>query len=65
MKKIISEIIDEIIELFGIMVIVVFVWQLLEVIIEGNVINPNNVDTIIGIILTYSLYYNYKTWKNK
>lgn len=59
-----KKIINEIIELFGIMVIVVFVWQLLEVIIEGNV-NPNNVDTIIGMILTYSLYYNYKTWKNK
>lgn len=37
-------------------------WQLLEKLMIGE-IRPNNVDTVIGLILTYSLYLNYKYFK--
>ena len=41
-------------------IIVVFGWRSLELWILGETI-PNNVDVIIGTILTGSLYVNYKT----
>ena len=46
------------IQYFAIIYIIVGVcWQVLELMILGHT-NPNNVDTIIGLILTMSLYEN-------
>lgn len=49
------------IELVGIMALVTLVWQLIEKILVGE-ITPTMVDSIIGTILSYSLYFNYKKW---
>ena len=49
--------IKELIILLLIFIVVCLGWQLLEIIMIGHV-NPNNVDTVIGIILTISLYKN-------
>lgn len=50
-----------ILEIIGIMALVLFIWQLMEKMLIGEV-TPNIVDSIIGTILTYSLYFNYKNW---
>jgi hypothetical protein len=50
------------IEVITIGTIVTLSWIGLEMIILGCV-NPNNVDTVIAIILTYSLYMNLEYWK--
>lgn len=60
-KKIKNNIIDFLV-LIGIIILVTLFWQLLELIMIGH-INPNNVDSVIGFILTYSLYLNYKSHK--
>ena len=49
--------------LMGIGTIVTVVWQTIELKINGK-ITPNDVDSIIGVILTCSLYLNFKNWKN-
>ncbi len=48
-------------EILGITVVIILVWQFLEKIILGEV-TPNIVDSIVGTILAYSLYCNYKRW---
>lgn len=58
----IKNIIIDYLVLIGIVVGVTLLWQLLELLMIGH-INPNNVDSVIGLILTYSLYINYKNWK--
>lgn len=50
---------ENILKILGISFIVVTVWQVLELIVYGETI-PNRVDSIIGMILTYSLYLNLK-----
>lgn len=60
-KKIKNKIINYLI-LIGIAIGVTFLWQLIELIMIGH-INPNNVDSVIGLVLTYSLYINYKNLK--
>lgn len=45
----------------GIMTVVILLWQLLEMFITGD-IQPSKVDSIVGVILTLSLYENFKTW---
>lgn len=42
----------------GIAFIVVCIWQMLEIGIEGEIVE-SHVDSTIAIILTYSLYGNY------
>ena len=56
--------INECLKFFGISALVVVIWQLVELIIVGK-INPNNVDTVIGFILSCSLYFNLRAWNNK
>lgn len=48
-------------EIIGIAVTVVLAWQFLEEIILGE-ITPSIVDSIVGGVLAYSLYCNYKHW---
>ena len=47
----------------GILTLVTSMWQELELLESGR-ITPNNVDTIVGLILTCSLYFNFKNWRN-
>lgn len=60
MKKLLNDFLT----LIGIMSLVVIGWQTLEVTLLGK-INSNRVDTIIGVILTMSLYHNFKTWRGE
>lgn len=60
----ISFTIFDVIIIFIIGLIVLKFWQILELLIY-NEIKPNDVDTIISIILTYSLYGNLKHYLNK
>ena len=39
-------------------------WQRLEILLIGE-IRPNNVDSIIGLILTFSLFGNYRHYRKK
>ena len=57
MKKLIKEYIKAL----GIGLIVTYGWQGLELLMVGNT-NTNNVDSIIGLILTLSLYGNLNMW---
>lgn len=43
----------------GIACVVLLLWQALELYIDG-VITPRKVDDIIGVILVFSLYKNFK-----
>lgn len=45
----------------GIATIVCIGWQVLELIIQGQIIS-NKVDCVIALVLTFSLYGNYKVW---
>ena len=54
--------IDKGVKLLWIFLVVSIVWQLLEIVMIGH-INSNNVDTIIAIILSLSLYQNIKNQK--
>jgi len=47
----------------GILLLVTVVWQVIEIIAFGA-IKPNGIDTIIGIILSLSLYGNLRHWFN-
>jgi hypothetical protein len=49
-------------KLIGIGTVVTLSWEGLEMVMLGA-INPNSVDSIVGLILSYSLYYNLKYWK--
>ncbi|MBN1042397.1 hypothetical protein FDB55_06925 [Clostridium botulinum] len=51
--------IEEWLILIGIGSTITLIWQLLEVLIDGS-ISPSNVDSIVGIILSFSLYFNLK-----
>lgn len=51
----------ELLQLIGVSFFVVYGWQLLEFIMIGE-IRPNKVDTVVGIILIYSLWGNLITW---
>lgn len=51
-------------KLFGIASVVTLVWQVLEITILGE-IKANRIDAIIGTVLTFSLYFNLKTWNKK
>lgn len=55
MKKVISDLLIW----SGIYAIVTFSWQGLELFFIGK-INPNFIDTIVGIVLSYSLFGNFK-----
>lgn len=48
----------------GIACVVLLLWQALELYIDG-VITPRKVDDIIGFILVFSLYKNFKNWLEK
>lgn len=61
---IMKEIINNCICVFGIMTIVVVAWRCLEIVMLGH-INPNDVDTVVGFVLTLSLYGNFKNWIKK
>lgn len=37
-------------------------WRLLELNITGK-INPNEVDSWVGVVLTWSLFGNFKSWE--
>ena len=54
--------IDKGVKLLWIFLVVSIAWQLLEIVMIGH-INSNNVDTIIAIILSLSLYQNIKNQK--
>jgi hypothetical protein len=56
--------INFILKLVGIATIVTLSWWGLELLILGE-IKPNNIDSVIGVILTYSLYCNLSNWENK
>ena len=48
----------------GIAILVTVLWQLLELVFYGE-IKPNEVDTIIALFLTISIYTNCKIIMNK
>lgn len=50
---------NEILVMCGIATLVTLLWQALELVILKEIV-PNDVDTIIAIILSVSLYGNYK-----
>ncbi|OSA98169.1 UNVERIFIED_ORG: hypothetical protein B2H98_05410 [Clostridium botulinum] len=54
--------IEEWLILIGIGSTITLIWQLLELLIDGS-ITPSNVDSIVGIILSFSLYFNLKRVK--
>lgn len=54
--------IDRCVRLIWVYIVVSIGWQLLEIAMIGH-INPNNVDTVISIILTLSLHQNIKDQK--
>ena len=58
------QMLGDILLLSGIATLVVILWQSLELAIL-NKITPDKVDTIIALILSYSLYWNYKMILNK
>ena len=53
--------IRELLVITGIAAIVTIGWQGIELIILGQ-ITPKKVDSVIGLVLTFSLYGNYKVW---
>lgn len=55
------KIINEVLKILGITTLVNLVWQALELVMIGKIM-PDKVDTIIGLILTLSLYVNLKIW---
>lgn len=63
-KKVVIEYIKIFISLIIIYIIVTYGWRLLEIIMIGRT-NPNNVDAVVGIVLTISLYGNLKAWREK
>ena len=56
------KILDKIVKLIWIFIVVGLIWQLIEIAMLGH-INPNHVDTVISIILTFSLYKNFENQK--
>ena len=54
--------IQQILELSGIAAIITCIWQLIEIMFMGEV-KPSNVDTLIGLILSISMYCNWITTK--
>lgn len=56
--------INETLTILGIYLMVCFLWITLEKIILGSC-NPNIVDSIIVIILTFSLKCNLNSWNDK
>lgn len=55
---------NEVLILCGIAGLVIVLWQLIELIVLKE-IRPNDVDSIIAMILTFSLYGNYKFLQTK
>lgn len=53
--------IRELLVITSIATIVTIAWQGVELIVLGQ-ITPKKVDNVIGIVLTFSLYGNYKVW---
>lgn len=49
----------EVIKLFGILTLVVFSWQQLELYMLGE-IKPNEIDGLVALILSASIYWNIK-----
>lgn len=56
--------INETLRFLGIYLIICFLWITLEKIILGSC-DPNIVDDIIAVILTFSLEANLNSWNNK
>ena len=56
-----KENINEMLKIFGIGFLVVTAWQVLELMVYGRM-EVREIDNIVGIILTLSLYKNLKTW---
>ena len=52
------------IELGGIAFFVYALWQLLEFMLEGKIVASQS-DSIMAVILMYSLYFNYKNYMNE
>lgn len=59
-----KETLIELLKIFGIVYLVTFIWQQLEIYFEGA-IRANHVDSIIAFILVLSLYGNLKVWESK
>ena len=53
--------IDEFFKFTFLLLLIAWLWQELEILMLGK-INPNNVDTIVCCILTFSIYLNLKHW---
>lgn len=54
---------NEYLKIVGIVASVTLGWQLLELIIMGE-IRPDKVDIIVAGVLSMSLYHNLKFWNN-
>ena len=52
------------VELGGIGFFVYALWQWLELILEGSIVASKS-DSIMAVILMYSLYFNYKNYMNE
>ncbi len=61
MKKKINQTLKDTLLLLAISLAVTFVWQILELIINGK-IEPRGVDTIIGLVLAISICMNIKSF---
>lgn len=60
-----KEYIIEILKIMAIAMSITFLWQQAEIITVGEVM-PSGIDTIVALILTFSLYRNLKAYeKNK
>lgn len=57
------EYLNEYLKIFGIGAVVMLVWQVLEVVMLGEVV-PSNIDSVIAIVLTFSLYLNLRFVNN-
>lgn len=60
----IKKFINNLLLLCGIGVLVAIGWRLLELKVTGK-INPNEVDSWVGLVLTWSLFSNLKSWEKE
>ena len=59
-----KQLLNKLITMSGILLIITLAWQTLEIMYYGEN-KPNQIDGIIAIVLTYSLYCNLKIWNKK
>lgn len=55
----INTLLEEILKIATIKILVTLLWKILEISILGDIV-PNRADNVIGVVLTLSIYLNFK-----